>query len=385
MKFKTNLIIAFAAIYSFSCSEEKEAEKSSTPLSAQNLEFEIYDSLVVDYLGNLMLLDISPDKQNFLLMDQSNGEILITDPNGNILHQYNRSGEGPEDYNGGRSGNVVFLTNEEFLIPTTREIIQYDLEGNLIRRLKPEFQGFANLIISFSKAVIKNGDNLYLKIQGRHPDSGDLNTYTNLEKVNINTGEYEPIVPFPKTSKFLVPESEFQAFDYHPTFEVEGDSLYIIFRNEPVLYSYSLNDLSSPAYSKKITFNEFIERNTDAKSDPGSFSIRDFLVGSINNIDKMDDGNFLIYYTSGLTDDEFKEAESNVDGDFNQIFKNADEFNTVGYVIFDGTSVSPIIEKNDLLSTIGKFVSTDEIWFNLNFSEVENDYSVIYKTRLVEE
>ncbi|RAI91945.1 6-bladed beta-propeller [Algoriphagus yeomjeoni] len=372
------------AISILSCSGEQEETKPSTPLSEKALEFEIYDSLVVDYLGNLVLLDISPDNSKYLMMDQNTGEILVTDSEGSILHQYNRSGEGPEDYNSGKSGKAIFINNSEFLLPTTKAIYQYSLEGNLIRKMEPEFQGFANLVVSYSKAIIKSGDNLYFKIQGRHPDRGDLTKYTNLEKVNFSSGEYEPIIPFPTSSKFLTPEAGFQAFDYHPVFDVTADSLFIIFRNEPKLFSYSLSNLDTPAYSKIVSFLEFEERNPDKKLENGAFDIRDFLLGSINSVEKLEDGAFLIYYTSGLTDEEANEVTSEASEDFSKIFELADKYNTTGNVLFDGESVSKIIEKNELLSNIAKIASRDEIWFNLNFSEVEKDYSVIYKTRIVE-
>lgn len=349
------------AISIISCSSEKEEAKTSALLSQQSLEFEIYDSLVVDYLGNLILMDISPDKSKYLMMDQNNGEILITDPTGLILHQFNRSGEGPEDYNNGKSGKAIFINNREFLIPTTTEIYQYSLEGNLVRKMEPEFQGFANLVVSFSTAIIKSGDNLYFKIQGRHPDRGNLNKYTNLEKVNFITGEYEPIVPFPKSSKFLTPDAEFQAFDYHPVFDVTTDSLFIMFRNEPKIFSYSLSNLDVLANSKVVPFPEFEERNTGKKTENGGFDIRDFLLGSINTLEKLDDGTFLIFYTSGLNEEEANEVISEAGEDFNKIFELADKYNSTGNVLFDGVSVSKIIEKDELLSNIAKIVSKDEI------------------------
>jgi hypothetical protein len=66
------------------------------------------------------------------------------------------------------------------------------------------------------------------------------------------------------------------------------------------------------------------------------------------------------------------------------MFKAAEELNNGGMILFDGESISPIIEKPEILGFIYKVVSKEEIWFSLNFSKAENDYSVIYKTRLVQ-
>ena len=375
-------LLSLVALSISACSGESEETKASTPLSEQALEFEIYDSLVVDYLGNLVLMDISPDHSKYLMMDQNTAEILITDSEGSILHQYNKSGEGPEDYNNGKSGKAIFINNSEFLIPTTTAIFQYSLDGKLIRKMEPDFQGLANLVVSFSTAILKSGNNLYFKIQGRHPEKGDLTEYTNLEKVNFETGEYEPIIPFSKSSKFSTPEADFQAFDYHPVFDLTADSLFIMFRNEPKLFSYSLDNLDTPAHTINVPFLEFEERNTDKKSENGGFNIRDFLLGSINAIEKLDDGTFLIFYTSGLNEEEANDVVSEAGDDFNKIFELAEKYNTTGNVVFDGESVSRIIAEDELLSNIAKVISKDEIWFNLDFSKVENDYSVIYKTRI---
>ncbi|SIO13043.1 hypothetical protein [Algoriphagus halophilus] len=383
MKLKTNLLIVTLAVFSIACSEEKVAEQTSIPLPSQNLEFEIYDSLVVDHLGNLTLMDISPDGSTFLLQDQGSNDILVINGQGEILYQYNNSEDGPNSYIN-KSGKALFINNEEYLIPTTMNLVQYKLSGELLNTFKPEFSGSANLIVSSSKSVIKQGENYFFKIQGRYPEQNDLVNSRNLEKVNVNTGEYQPIIPIPKSSKFANPEANFAGFDYYPVFDVDQDSLYFIFRNEPNLYTFSLSNLDSPAFTKTIPFEEFIERNSSQGLENGGFNIRDLLLGSINDLKKMESGEFLIFYTSGLTDQEAEEAMSGVSSDFNQIFENADKVNTTGYVIFDGQAVSKLIEKNELLSNLAKFVSRDEIWFNLNFSEVENDYSVIYKTRIVQ-
>ena len=385
MKTHQLLFLLAIAVCTFSCSGGNEDEtKASTPLSEQQLEFEIYDSLVVDYLGNLTLMDISPDGNTFLLMDQNSSEILITDEKGSILNQYNRSGEGPDAYGSDKSGKATFISNTEYLIPTTRNVVQYDIEGNLIRKIEPDFQGMANLIITASKSVIKRGNNLYFKIEGRSHGEDDFNEKNSLEKVNFETGEFTPIIPFPKTSKFMNEELEFAPFDYFPIFDVSQDSLFFMFRNEPKLFSYSLDNLDSPAYSKKIPFEEFIERKTDNSTENGGFNLRDFLLGSVNDLVRLEDGSFLLFYTSGLTDDQAAEVTSEAGTDFNKIFSLAEKYNETGYVLFDGVSTSNLIERKDLLNNIAKVVSKDEIWFNLNFSEAENDYSVIYKTRIVE-
>ncbi|MFT7426720.1 MAG: hypothetical protein ACI9O5_002676, partial [Algoriphagus sp.] len=111
------LILAAIAVILFSC-QSKESEILTTPLSEQILEFEIYDSLVVDYLGNVTLMDISPDEKSYLLVDQNTDTFLMTDKTGAILHKYKLMGEGPNNYNTSRMGVAKFLSDDSFLVPT---------------------------------------------------------------------------------------------------------------------------------------------------------------------------------------------------------------------------------------------------------------------------
>ena len=119
-------------------------------------------------------------------------------------------------------------------------------------------------------------------------------------------------------------------------------------------------------------------------SKENSFDIRDFFLGTINSIIALEDNLFLVDFLAGLSDEDYEEANSNAGGDINKIFDEGSKFNTQGKVLFDGTSISPLISKPEILGNLNKYISKDEIWFSLNFSEAENDYSVIYKTRLVE-
>jgi len=372
----------------FACSGEKEETKLTSSLSDQRFEFEIYDSLVVDYLGNLMLMDISSNGSNFLFIDEASDSILVTDKAGEILYQYKKSGEGPEDYDEGRSGKAVFISNEEFIVPTTSQLVQFNIQGEFTKRFKPEFNGFATLLVPSSKVLFKQGDYFYTKLTGRYTDliqqGTDYQTKsTQLERVNIQTGEFEPIVSFPKGSKYKSEEIEFGALDFQPVFTVAQDSLYVIFRNEPKIFGYSLTNLDSPVYSRSIPLPFFVERDVNKKLENGGFITRDYLLGSINSIYKIDDSAFLLSYNSGITDEQFGEVNSAAGDDFKKIFKEAAKFWRIETVVFNGNSISKGIKEPEPLGSIAKIISKDEIWFNLDYSNVENDYSVIYKTRLV--
>lgn len=383
-------LLAYTFIFIACSAEKKETKMTTPPLSDQSFGFEIYDSLVVAYLGNLMLMDISSNGSHFLFIDGASDSILVTDKAGKILYQYKKSGEGPENYGKGRSGNAIFINNEEFLVPTTSQVVQFNITGNLTRSFKPGFKGIASLLVPFGHSLYKQGDYLYVKLTGRYSDFGqqgiEYQTKSRqLERVNIKTGEFEPIIPLPKSSKYNSKEIEFGALDYQSVFTVADDSLYIMFRNEPKIFGYSLTNLDSPVYSKPVPLPFFVERDVSKKLDNGGFNKRDYLLGILNSIYKIDESEFLISYNSGLTDKQFEEVNSVAGDDFNKLFAEAAKFWVMETVVFNGSSISKGIKEPELLGNIAKVISREEIWFNLDYSKFENDYSVIYKTRLVEQ
>lgn len=386
MKIKILHSLLFLGILA-ACGESK-SEKPETSLSEQNLKFEIYDSLVVDYLGNLLLMDISPDGQNYLMIDQNTDTLFVIDPQGEIKHKYYRNGDDPEAIPGNRTGLGKFLDNQTILIPGSQGIATYEISGKLKKVFKPDFTGMSSLVIPFNQVHDASGQKIYIYLPGRYSDLGQqgLDFQKNskrLEVLNLNSGEFESVTPFPKESKYSSETQEFGSLDFYTTFKIEGDSLFLFFRNEPKLFSYHLSDLEKPASVKSIPYPEFIERKVDDKPINGGFNMRDFFLGTNLSLFPTGDGDFLIQYLTGLTDEEANEVTSAAGTDFNKMFEDAEKYNGGGFALFDGSQLSPVIEKPEILGNLNKFISKDEIWFSLNFSEAENDYSVIYKTRLV--
>ncbi len=381
------LIFLSAFILLIGCSQEK-SEKPTTPLSEQELQFEIYDSLVVDYLGNLTLMDINPAGNRYLLIDQNTEDILVTDPKGTILHQYNLSQEGPDQILGNRLGVAKFMDNEKYLVPGSKGLTTYMLDGKRSDSFKPEFTGLSSLVIPSSQSHYVWGNQVIVQMPGRFSDLGqqgiDLQLKSKrLEMVDLNTGEYQAIIPFPQESKFNSETKEYGALDFYCSFTVSGDSLHLSFRNEAKIFSYSLKNLENPPLVKPIPIPNFQGRNTDKKPTNGGFNARDFFLGSINSVLSINQEELLISYLPGLDDETANQIISEAGSDFNKMFDEAGKLNKGGLVVFDGKSISKLIEIPEILGSLNKVKSREEIWFSLNFSEAENDYSVIYKTRLV--
>lgn len=96
----------------------------------------------------------------------------------------------------------------------------------------------------------------------------------------------------------------------------------------------------------------------------------------------MEDNRFLIDYLPGLSDEQYAIAMEKTAGDMNKLWDEASKLNIGGIVLFDGKEVSAPINKPEILGYLNKYVSKNEIWFTPNYSEVEKDYVVLYKTGL---
>ncbi|WP_332911457.1 hypothetical protein [Algoriphagus boritolerans] len=105
---KNQLILSILSfLLAFACSSKEEEDQKT--LAEQQFEFEIYDSLVVDYLGNLYLADISKDGDTFLLIDHQHDSIFVTDQKGKIVSRFAKKGEGPGSYKGTRNNLPQFF------------------------------------------------------------------------------------------------------------------------------------------------------------------------------------------------------------------------------------------------------------------------------------
>jgi hypothetical protein len=77
----------------FACSEKNPNSETIDPI--QELEFEVVDSLIVDVLSELIVLDYHSRKDQYLMKERRGNGIYLIDGAGVILSQPELVGEGP--------------------------------------------------------------------------------------------------------------------------------------------------------------------------------------------------------------------------------------------------------------------------------------------------
>jgi hypothetical protein len=383
------LYLLLFTIIVLACAGEKEEAKSATSLSDQNFEFEIYDSLVVDYLGNLHISDITEDGKTFLLIDQRKDTLFVTDREGTILNKFKRLGDGPGFYKGSRIGLPIFLSPKEIIVPAQRGFYLYSLSGEPTRSFLPEFTPSTSLIDGFNTNLVMHDNQVMFPWEGRLSDELGVDgkkfqlATRQVEVLDLESGKFTPAIPFPESSKFRTGEKSYLNVNYHTKIASSLDTLYVAFRNEPVIYGYSFSDLSTPSSVHKIPFDEFIEKEPKDEEHYGTYDMKDIYVGTIQNFHPTEKQRFLITYSRGLTDQEYEEIIALQTSAPDEFSRKLNKISTNGQVLFDGKSVSKVITKPESLGFTFKFISEEEIWFTPNFDYTEKDYSVIYKTRIV--
>lgn len=389
MKIETKLFLLLVTIaLAISCSP-KEDKLTEKPLSEQQLEFEIYDSLVVDYLGNLYLADITKDGETFLLVNDQTDSIFLANSKGEIVSKFKRSGEGPGDYRLSRVNPPQFLNNSEIIIAAWKGFYCYSFSGEFTRSFELEYLPTSSLIDQYNNKMAILDNKLIYPWEGRNADSMGVQgkkfqlQTKRVEVLDLQNGSFTPAIPFPDQSKFKTDQKSFFNFYYNTRLAGLEDSVYVIFRNEPKLFIYHINDLEKPASVFEIPFKEFIERAPKDTDEQVGYEMKDLYSGAVNQIIPLKKGRFLIFYTRGLSEEEFNQLSSSSGGMNEKFFTEMEKINTYGWVLFDGKSISNLIEMKPEIGNLGKFISKEEIWFSPDYYEVEKDYVVLYKTRLV--
>lgn len=380
--------LGLSLLFAFACTS-KEEEILQKPLSEQSFEFEIYDSLVVDYLGNLYLADISQDGSTFLLVDHLTDTIFVTSAGGEVLHKFNKQGDGPGLYQQMRLGPPTFLNETEIIVPAFRGFYLYSLTGEPTRTFLPEFQPGFSMINQFKTNIVIHEGKIFFPWEGRIADEFGFDgkkfqvETKRVEILDLNDGKFTPALPFPKESKFNTNEKTYLNVNYSTGLASKGDTLFVSFRNEPVLYGYHISNLDSLVSMRKIPFPEFIEKEPKDAETFGSYEMRDIYTGSMNQVIPIDKNQFIVNYARGLTNEEYDLITSETKGDNSKFYEEMLKKNIFGWVVFDGKAVSSLVKKHKYLGNIDKYISNAEIWFSPDYSEVEKDYVVIYKTRLI--
>ena len=378
-------LIALALFSSLACGR-KEVE-SSADASPKSYGLEILDSLVVDYIGLLSWSHISPDGQKFLAMDLQKSDVLLIDNEGQILQTLNKSGDQPESVGPNLMGRPQFRNDTEIAFLGTKGLFLFDLRGNLKQQLKPDFNPIMNFIILNADVFQFRDPNFALALMaGRNTEGSgfyESTVGTKFEVIDLNSGKYSGIIPFPENSRFKTSEI-FPVTNTVPLLRTNKEGLYIAFKNDPKIFFYKWEDLNSPSKEIQLQIDKFhLIKGKDPKTvnqNMISFDTREFAYGAINQLIWVD-GQLLINYSPGLSDEEYERLTNGI-SDFQEIFNLIGEKNQSQWaVVSEDGNLTPV----EIPGKLGRIEFVDQkgnLWISPNRTEMERDYEVLFKARL---
>lgn len=145
----------------FSCSEKSPESNVIDPL--QELQFEVYDSIKVDVLEQLAVLDYLPSKDLYLMKELRKGNIFVANGAGEIIVNQDIAGEGPNQIQMVAEGR--FFGEEGYIFKefsATMDYNLYDLDFQKIKKFKGTIQEMMAMFIFNNRQTFsvydKDGD-----------------------------------------------------------------------------------------------------------------------------------------------------------------------------------------------------------------------------------
>lgn len=224
----------------FSCQSSREENDV-----VGDIKLLVVDSLQVDYLGKLYMIDLKEDCSEFLLYDFLSNDFLRVDRSGNILQQINRTGDGKDNYQSDYFITAQYLDNGDILIETYGMQFIYNGNFELKEKRQTPFRPITirmmgstvNLPIreSMFSFTFHTGDERDEFSKTYAVDYPVLTSYKIDDFSVISRGK------FPRESQMVLNPGPYN-FD-NPFAVYHNDELYLNFISSPEIYVYEFPDL----------------------------------------------------------------------------------------------------------------------------------------------
>lgn len=109
---------------------------TNSTLENSDLALATVDSIRVDYIGTLNLMDVNPEFEMVLLFDPQNMKFVSADFDGNILGQFSKERDAPDGFAFYPMAAGKFNASKNIQIVSASGIFEYDIAGNLLNSTK---------------------------------------------------------------------------------------------------------------------------------------------------------------------------------------------------------------------------------------------------------
>lgn len=356
----------------------------------------IKDSIQINYVGMLDLMDIAPSQERILFHNMQNGVILMTDFEGNHLEEMEKRGDSKDSYGPYPWLPARFLDNGNFFMIGLKGYMEFYPSGELVQQIPyqtpnvPNVGGKAAADNEFSmyedfvliRAVIPRGE--FTKVEPEYYDN-----FLQLAKIYPKQGEFERFLHLEDESLFKNGRA-YDVTEMMPSFTTHGSRLYVMSGTDPHLNIYDLNEGFKRIDRKPIAYPNYNpgEGKEPAKADVLAISV-DPAAGKTYVLKTY--GDYLIAtYFAGF-DFSDREEYKNLSNEpytkesYSAFFEKIEGKYPIRMHVMDleGNSMADF-ELPKQLDFRQLLVRDEKMWFLSKFNqEVEEDFVKIYQVELI--
>ncbi|MEP0713433.1 MAG: hypothetical protein ABJC55_16070, partial [Algoriphagus sp.] len=385
MKF-THAIFALFFLLILSCG----TPKSESTQERETYELAISDSIRIDYIGTLNLMDVNPGFEKILFFDPQNMKFVSTDFKGKILGEFSKERDAPDGFGFYPMAAGRFNSSQNIQVVSMLGTYEYDLAGNLLSSKKiprdeaKPFSGRADAkreIQFVGDKILLSGSIARGEYNKTQPEFYD--TYLQLVWADPKTGSFEQFLSLDSASIFQNNMSH-EPSTLSASFEVVENKLYVISGIDPFLNIY---ELDSPYTKLKRVALELTDYRLNTGEDPKKADPRaisyDPSFGIIQKLVKVGDKLVIMYETGYSDQDAIRSRENMSQSEWQEFYTRMKDTYKMRYQILDleGKLLSDAVIPEELGDL---FVSREgSLWFmgKVN-AEIEEDFYTLYQVEL---
>ena len=226
-------ILALSCLVIVSCSDnQNENDNKSTTALKKDVKIEIIDSVRVNYLGTLTLLDVSEEHEKIMLYDRATSKIVITDMQGSILNELELEGDSPNSY-GRILGPGRITSDGNIFIIGMKGFFTYSLDGKIINstKLPEDYDIFMTSTNQSTAPIYHQGKFIttYLDFKGKEKNQAEYyQELTVLTELDSATNSYSTFLNIPAESK-LRDGLGYEFPDIQPYYAIHNNKLLVTF------------------------------------------------------------------------------------------------------------------------------------------------------------
>jgi hypothetical protein len=391
------LALAFGLFIIISCSSDDNVGETTKSTAIYSLQ--IIDSLQIEYLGQIQLIDRN-ERGQFLLQDTQRKAYLVANEKGEIIHQFIITADN-KNFPGAIFESPAFYQNDLIIFYASKGLYFFDFEGNFQFKTSEPLESNVYTTRMGTKAIFEasiEGEE-YLLVNRMGFLNGDANTqeyYDSFQAINL----FNPSTQQTKGLVGLENESTYRDGKYHDPyrmqnrFDIEGNQLAIVYKYDPYVYHYTLTK-DSALLNQSLSLKDEIlyidgQKDKGEPNKPGAppppSNIFTLKLGEseVGNVALLKENLIMVQYNPGLPEEK-RELPKVVDGANGNRIEYPDNIPRDHYQVFkDGEKAGG----GELPTQLQNFIFEQDgfLWFSsVPNQKMEEDVVTWYKVKLLPE